>query len=509
MNNKKLFTTGSTIAAILLLLYVITTLESNPSPGSLDAKGTLVTATQAKQKTSTPTLLVNTPGRTNTPLVIPSLSPSALFTLTNTNTPINTPSGNVAPFPEALLCPDGAHFSPSHDIFKFHTLWDGVRGCHYDHEHGYDPYTQQTTTIFAPLGDIKELGCGKEISHCVPSSPMEPTMKGTGIKWQVGFSPHGCVPFTGLQGNAVTGVDYYAIQYHFFANSFRIENNQMAELDSRIHSAVAVLRQCQPSNPNDFGYVYVEQFQDFGQRLRFYQGPLLPYPSNVEGVQANPIPSYQTNIGPYIADTCLGNLIGCRTSLGQAQRNNNNSIWTSQFRNGLSSVLFFQLFRSRDNQQVVDATDSSYPFTSYYLCTNDGGQTYNPEGCRYNSTTSFIHEIGGNIVLIANGQSIDNTSLDLDPRPGRLTFTGFVTRFGDLALECEDYGVDCMRIKLVSAFVGKYGSQLIFDKNDQFKPISQPERDIYFCDGVVCSEVLPDGTINPNAIPSGWIGLNN
>jgi hypothetical protein len=69
-------------------------------------------------------------------------------------------------------------------------------------------------------------------------------------------------------------------------------------------------------------------------------------------------------------------------------------------------------------------------------------------------------------------------------------------------MNCTAPGPDCHPIKLVQAFVGSYGS-LFFNKVETASPISQPERDIYFCDQQVCAEG------SAGAVPSGWIGQSN
>jgi hypothetical protein len=110
-----------------------------------------------------------------------------------------------------------------------------------------------------------------------------------------------------------------------------------------------------------------------------------------------------------------------------------------------------------------------------------------------------VHEINGTIP-----PAWDNLEgFDTDPRKGRITAEGYVTRFGDLNLSCAAAGPDCHPIKMVSAFVGYYGSFLEPTKKDQFGPNALPERDIYFCGKQVCSEG------DPGATASGWIGPNN
>jgi len=160
------------------------------------------------------------------------------------------------------------------------------------------------------------------------------------------------------------------------------------------------------------------------------------------------------------------------------------------------------LFRARDTYQVLDRGDLEYPFTFAWLCSTDGGLTYSPvPGCRYNNSTTRIHEING--TLPAEWDNL--AGFDIDPRVGRITAEGFVTRFGELNPACTaaQAGPDCFPIKLVQAFVGYYGSHLIVDKATQFSRDAQPERDIYFCGVQVCAEG------DPGAVPSGWIGPNN
>jgi hypothetical protein len=158
------------------------------------------------------------------------------------------------------------------------------------------------------------------------------------------------------------------------------------------------------------------------------------------------------------------------------------------------------LFRARDTYQVLDRDDLTYPFTFVWMCSQDAGVTYSAiAGCRYNNSTTRVHEINGTIP-----PAWDNLEgFDSDPRKGRITAEGYVTRFGDLNPACTATGPDCHPIKMVGAFVGYYGSFLEPTKRDQFGPEALPERDIYFCGEQMCSEGYPE------AMDSGWIGQNN
>ena len=59
-------------------------------------------------------------------------------------------------------------------------------------------------------------------------------------------------------GYGTVAVKAYAIQFHAFGR-------QDVEHEARNHSSVALLALCKSDNPNDVGYVYVSQLQEYGQ----------------------------------------------------------------------------------------------------------------------------------------------------------------------------------------------------------------------------------------------------
>ena len=398
------------------------------------------------------------------------------------------PHSSIAPFPSAPLCPDTGE---AHDTTKFHRLWDASRGCHYDHEHGRNPFSPRVAAAF-PGFDLKALLGGVEIGHTNPSSPMENTHKHGGFKWQVSSNaPQGCA--VGFEGGTVA-VDAYAIQYHALGM-------HSVEFEARNHSTASLLRQCKPDNPADKGYIYVVQLQEYGQRVSPYQGTVLPYPDT-------PQPRYGSGFGPYITTDCVGaGLPDCRVSISQIRNRNlnANSVWTSK-PTGFSTMtggvrpptsrLFRLLFRVRDNYQVFDSSDLVHPFTWVFIC---GGADFVAEACRWNNSTTTIHEIAGRVPASWDGLA----GFDRDSRRGRITAEGYVTRFGRLDLSCVTPGDNCYPIKMVGAFVGLYSSELSVDKVSDPTPADTPERDIYFCNGIRCRET------SPGSIPSGWIGEGN
>jgi len=430
-----------------------------------------------------------------TPLA--SETPLASATATHLHTPAPaktqlspTPQGSPTtgpagpgPYPGAPFCPDSGG---AHDNRRFHALWDSERRCHYDHEHGHDPFTQEVAAAF-PGFDLRALLGGVGVGHTNPSGPMENTHKHGGFKWNVQLThPQGCRGFE----DSTNGVNGSVIQYHNFGD-------YSVESDGPVHSTVALIRQCHAADSEDYGYVYTVQFQNYGQVVVPYQGTIFAYPHYS-------VPMYDSGSGPYLSVNCIGQVPQCRQSLRVAQRNTSASNWTSKptgrGARPESSTLFRLLFRVADAYQNVDWNDQTYPFTFRWLCTSDGGQTYNPAGCRYNNSTTQVHEVAGEIPA-----AWDNLpGFDNDPEVGRITAEGYTTRYGQRNPACRAPGSDCHPIKLVRAFVGTYGSVLVFTpgKGANIVPF-MAERDIYFCGGQVCREG------GPGAAPSGWIGPNN
>lgn len=410
-----------------------------------------------------------------------TLTATLTETPTATATPANTPTPQT-PYPSAPLC------TGEHDHSLFHTLWNSVQGCHYDHEHGTYPFTENVSTTF-PGFDLYALLGSVEVGHTNPSSEMENHHKHGGMKWDVTLShTKGCQAGTGV----LTGVNSLVLHYHAFGD-------YSIEFESRVHSALALLRQCRTSNPTDYGYVFVNQFQDYGQRITPYQGIVLQYPDT-------PNPVYPAANVPYLSVDCVGAVPQCRSSIAFLFSKNANA-FSTWFSNGfpgiqIGSPLFGIEFRIRDNYQLLDYSDLVYPFTFKWLCSVDDGLTYAPlAGCRYNNSTTRVHGVKGEIPA-----SWDNLAgFDTNPTVGRITAVGYVTAFGALNLECIEPGLGCHPIKMVNAFSGKYISQfaLVAGKANS-APENLPERDICFTSAGVLI-----GCDQPGAKSSGWIGSEN
>lgn len=465
----------------------IPTLKPSRTPTPVPATSTFTPVPPIATATPVPLTVTATP-----------LPPTATATpLPPTFTPVPptaTPAGPIAPYPSAPLCPD---VDALHNYSVFHTLWDSARGCHYDHEHGQNPFTPDVQAIF-PEVDLMELLCGQQVGHCSPSSPAENVSKHGGFKWDVVLSIP-CEIFESAKWCVTAAV----VEYHAFGDS-------RLEMEARIHSVLALLKVCNPADLSDCGYMFLDQHVDYGQRVSQYQGALMPYTVAAGCVlpacQANPEPAYTVGFGPYNTIDRYGDCIGCRPSLAfvLSRNANANGIWTSKSTGPnaaapLGSRLLAILFRIRDMYQLKADTDQTYPFTFGFVCSADGGSTYSPAGCHYNNATGKVHELAG--VIPAAWDNLPG--FDTDPRAGRITAQGYVTHFGELNPACSQPGVDCHPIKLVQAFVGRFGAALPGHKISNPNPTSNPSRNTWFCGEAVCSEGAP------GAIPSGWIGAAN
>ncbi len=473
--------TKSLVTATKVVALPTTAPSTTAAPKvSSTAPPATVTATPVAA-TATPVTATTTPVTATTTPVAASATPNDG---TQAPTATSVPSGNLAPYPSAPLCPD---HDDDHDITHFHTLWNAVDGCHYDHEHGANPYVPEVAQAFAPLGDLRAYFGGVEIGHTNPSSPAENTLKHGGMKiqWAVP-APQGCA--VGFESGAVA-VDAYVIQYHAFGA-------QSIEFETRLHSTAGFLRQCKDDS-GDYGYVAFNQLQNYGERCLPYQGITLHYPDNF-------LPEYDCENGQYFTTEGVP-LVRPSLQYYFERGLNNLTIWTSKTTGpgarGQGSTLFNLLFRGRDAPQVMDTSDLEHPFTWLWLCSDDGGATFAARpGCKYNNTTLTIHEISGVIPAEWDGRA----GFDTDGRAGRVSASAFVTRFGAINPACTTPGFDCHPLTLVNAFVGKYSSEVSVVKVSNPTPLDTPDHgDIYFCGERVCAET-DTGTVS-----SGWVGPNN
>lgn len=110
------------------------------------------------------------------------------------------PAGGVEPYASAPTC-------PTHDDRAYHGIWNGERGCHYNHSHGDDPHS--VDDIF---GTAFYDWAGGEISYPW-ETPRENELKHAAYNWFVRveddcFSEYedGCVRAFRAQAHGVGAV---------------------------------------------------------------------------------------------------------------------------------------------------------------------------------------------------------------------------------------------------------------------------------------------------------------
>lgn len=495
---------GSAIVAIMLALATLFKAKTPPAPVALK-----VTPTRTATFTSVPPTLTFTvgvptatptlteaPTQTDTPAPTQTDTPGPTSTDTQTPLPTSTPGATFTPWPAAPLCLDSGEF---HDTSLWHGPFNFAVGCHYDHEHGQNPFTPEVAAHF-PGFDFKTLQGGVEVGHLNQSSPRENAWDGKhgGEKLQVDLN----IPCESFEGSVNCIVDSI-LQYHWFGN-------MAVEMESRIHSIVAQERVCVIANPSDCGGFFGTQFVDLGQRVFQYQGELANYSvaagcgSTVPSCQPNPEPAYLVGLLSYFTGDCIGTRVGCRASIAfilganpTGHPLNVNGTWTSKGDDeiGSGSTTIQSLGRDRDMYQAKVDSDQDYPFTFYYVCSGVDPLVYVATACRYTNSTTRIHEVGGNFPMAWD--SLDGVS------DQHLSGQYFLTAFGQLSPGCLPGHSECFLFTFDHMPLGKYGGALPGSKVSNPTPISNPSRNIWFCNGLSCAET------DTNAVPSGWLGPNN
>ena len=433
------------IGIIVFVGMVITARAQGPSlpPGEYDLEtGQYVFNVPALSATDTPVAPTDTP-------IPPTATPIP---------PTPVPGGTIEPFASASLC-------PSHNDTEFHRLWDGVRGCHYDHEHGNGP---DNTAAQAVFGDWTQYTGGQEISY--PWAPMdESTNKHEGYTWD----------FRDFRGQSCDGVRIRAMMFQAHMGG--------TSVGGRDHSffGMFLVRDCAAGTE---GLAFVGGFQDFGQGVSWYDGEVL-------ALSSNPQPSYSPGSKPYRAHGCFpdpaNTLPGCR---------NPNMIWTSMFSGSNDfdrpEVQEHQIVRTiwrvkNAHTQILGSSRDKLDAIVHVFVCDDGSGGYDPVGCK---ATSSRHGIG-HVNLFLQGFSDPNLNTFADVR-------------GVVDPSCSIAGPDCVPLVFVNVPVGSSvgygnipGSANSFERNRQ--------HDIYFCSNQSCFDV-PFGQRDPlNGVPSGWIGAKN
>lgn len=375
---------------------------------------------------ATPIPPTDTPIDTETPTPVPPTDTPTNTPAPPTDTPVPptpTPAGTIAPFAAAPLC-------STHDPTAYHSLWDSVQGCHYNHTHNADPYDPAAVALFG-----QPATWGQTISYpweTMSGAGTENHVKHEGYKWLVetglplvdkslNWSPQG-------QNNWVTDV--------------RLEHHRLggpADLTVRLHSFYQEVRICRDTAKTQCGIVKFGGWTDYGILESPYKQQRLLLPA-----QDGPYPaSRDLNVDPYrsalpfaeAVDVAADPSANCRTC--GLNGGSIKSLWTSSpyGLDGYNQIggVFTVVF---DDFQGIDRAD---PGRLQPVCS----------GCRFNSTE---HELFTAWVNVPGSLDAQDGATD-----GYVTYAGYTDKRGNIVSGCTAPGADCVPLVFDHAPVGMAG----------------------------------------------------
>ena len=424
-----------------------------PTTATTEATATVAGTATATIRSRTPTPTAGLP--TTEPTGIPS--PTAVTTPGATNTPGPTattpPEGDIEPFADAPLCPDSGE---DHDKSVFHTLWDSVRGCHYDHAHG-QTLQQWAVDLF---GDIAQR-IGRTISYPWQTA-RENELKHQGyIVQQQDVRQYDCRPSLNNDG----GVDAYIFQIH----GVGISHGKLA----RNHSFFAAVNLCHV----DHGYagqMITGGHADFGQLISPYKEPgsFVSYPRFPEQL-------YGVDPPPYVGE-----------AQNVDQNRNHVETWNSAYRKNTSPhVDEHQLMGFAFTiHSPVDFVDPATRLT--------GNPVFVPFSFPgHDSSSYFLYQV--EVVV----------PFELAGPDGLVNFQGFTDVRGNISATCQYESEVCVPLVFVDAIPGEYTVNLTASFREELG--IQPGSPEHHLDHDVC--FLGDSAapcLEQGAVSSGWIDLS-
>lgn len=355
----------------------------------------------------------------------------------------------IPPFPGAPLC-------PTHNDTQYHGLWDSARGCHYDHTHNDDP--SQADSIFGAAGS---LWGGQTIGYPF-QTPNENNPTGhSGYKYFVNLAPNPvCAQelfeYLNPDPNCVTA--FRAMYHDVGGNAHGMKRFHSYYMEAQIMSRNGqVTGTIQTGGWGDYGCVHVPYKTAFV--LDNAQNPL-----NADG--SNRCGNGQSLFTPPYRAFVLASEAFARA----AQNRQILTIWSPDATYGYNKLaaLTWRVFDSSSGMDVND------PYGERPVC---------PDAkCRYNNSEHHVLTI----------QFYVPPSLDTDG-DGRVTYSGYTDRKGNVVQGCTAPALDCVPLKIVNAPVGIALWSISDTPPSPIIPkLNVRDYDIYF-----------------NGQPSGWIQSNS
>jgi hypothetical protein len=311
--------------------------------------------------------------------------------------------GGIAPYAGAPQC-------AVHDNKAWHSLWNSVDGCHYDHQHGDNPHSADDlfgTSLYSLMGNTDGPG---HIRQTFSTAGMENDVKHAGYFWQVKRN----IPPT-VQPNGVTQTRWIT--------DFRVLAHQHPRLDAAVqfHSGVFEAR----VYDQNLGYGFIQipgMWIDFGELVLNGQPNIV-------------IPDHQHAIGAHKQHGTSGTpqiiWYGASHS-GEFDRNN-------RMIRGFVSI----------STSVHDAWTHTLSGggTGPFACLNPFATT-----CRSNATLLRPH-----LIMVNNFPATVRAVVDADGN-GVANWSGFTNRYG-VPTECAvgSNSLDCVPVTLSNVAVSGEG----------------------------------------------------
>ncbi len=488
-----------------------------------------ITATSTISSTSTTTpepTVTASPSTTPEPTVTasPSTTPEPTATASPSTTPEPTatpiptlPPNTLVPYPSALSC---ELLGVKHGRFIWHGLWNEVDGCYWEHEHKDDPHTGDDlfgTQVYDWMGgEISypwQTYSGANYLNPPQPAPnsgiFENDLKHAVYGWRVDNGEDGCT--SGDYALSPSCAEAFRLQYHGSSNhvgATTIFHSMYIEILGQ-----TLDNECDNSSLDSPTRCYAAAggWIDFG-RLRMkginQNDPASRYRLLGENPAYDDLP---IQVRPYRSHPAT--LIPTDPNVLHSWNSGGNYL-VPLYGEADSRVYFGFGFHIDDGWGPFDPSDLSGNGFDHITC---GTASNYFENCEYNNTHVAIFR-----AYINFPPYLDGSKYDLDDKTEFITMQGYTNRYGDIVTYvnrdgemvgfCTEPSLDCVPVVAENFPVNEAGYRgNIINRGDDpnVRQSDMVEYDVYFCDGVVCDPLLPDGRRNRNAVPSGWIKYPN
>lgn len=325
----------------------------------------------------------------------------------------------IAPYAGAPLC-------ATHDVTAYHSLWNEVEGCHYNHEHkdnpravddvlGTDYYTWSGGEISYPWQT--HVGGGAHHSQPQPGQ-LENQLKHSGYNWIVRENMP-CVPAAGATG-CITD---FRLQAHIVFSP--------VDAVVRFHSYWVEAKVCLPSDLANCGTIRTGGWMDYGRLSVTTRHPNGQFTSVFVPLPSDPPtpPDSTRRLHPGNSDAAVNPLTTASESFWYGTR---------KITAGMSVPALFHTVHIAQGDIWQNISPTSPSITNLYCYS-----------CEFNGSTIQMHQLGFRVdQMLKNKYDPDNN--------GRIDFNGYTDRFGVVSTTCTAAGLDCVPLVLTNVPIAGY-----------------------------------------------------